>query len=62
MSRFNYSDGTALAKMMSNRTFVIDNQQIPIDQYGQRQMNWTLNYFDEDTGQFQVRDFSRISE
>ncbi|OQV23668.1 hypothetical protein BV898_02408 [Hypsibius exemplaris] len=48
-----FNDGRALAKLLSNRSFTVDGKKIVMDKFGQRQMNWTLGYYDEQTETFE---------
>ncbi|OWA50501.1 hypothetical protein BV898_15014 [Hypsibius exemplaris] len=54
MPNIDYSNGKILAQLMSNRTFTVDGKEIVMDQFGQREMNWTLSYYDNQRGHFQV--------
>jgi hypothetical protein len=54
IEEFDYRNGTALAEMFFNRTFVVDEEEFFIDEFGQRQIKWWSSYFDTSTGLFVV--------
>jgi hypothetical protein len=62
MENFDYRNGTALARLFFNRSFIVDDEEFYIDQFGQRQIKWWSSYFDSSSGLFEVKCFFRNAE